>query len=62
LDSTTILLALGLMLLAEGMLPFVAPARWRRMFQQLLALSDGQIRFFAAISISVGLLICWLVP
>jgi uncharacterized protein YjeT (DUF2065 family) len=33
------------------------------MFTQLLQLSDGQIRFFAVISISLGLtLIWWLVP
>jgi uncharacterized protein YjeT (DUF2065 family) len=30
------------------------------MFSQLLQLSDGQIRFFAMLSISAGLMLIWL--
>lgn len=40
------LLALGLMLVLEGLLPMVAPSRWRHLFTQMLQLHDGQIRFF----------------
>ena len=60
MDSNTFWLALALVLLFEGVFPFVSPAAWRRMFSQLLQLSDGQIRFFAMLSISVGLMLIWL--
>jgi hypothetical protein len=63
LDSGTLWLALALVFIFEGLFPFAAPGAWRRMFTQLLQLSDGQIRFFGVISISTGLmLIWWLVP
>jgi uncharacterized protein YjeT (DUF2065 family) len=60
LDSNTFWLALALVLLFEGLFPFASPAAWRRMFSQLLQLSDGQIRFFAMLSISAGLMLIWL--
>lgn len=47
-------LALGLVLVIEGVFPFVAPASWRRMFTQILQLRDGQIRFCALLSMLVG--------
>jgi len=59
-DSDTLWMALALVLVIEGLVPFVSPANWRRMFAQLLQLSDGQIRTFALVSISVGLLMIWL--
>jgi uncharacterized protein YjeT (DUF2065 family) len=46
--------ALALLLVLEGALPFVAPAAWRRLFLQLVALRDGQIRFFALLCILAG--------
>ena len=46
--------ALALLLVLEGLLPFVAPAAWRRLFLQLVALRDGQIRFFALLCILAG--------
>jgi uncharacterized protein len=53
-------MALALVLVIEGLFPFISPASWRRMFSQLLQLSDGQIRTFAMASISAGLLLIWL--
>ena len=60
MDSDTLWLALALVLVIEGLFPFVSPANWRRMLAQLLQLTDGQIRMFAMLSISVGLLLIWL--
>ena len=54
------LAALALVLVIEGLLPFLSPAHWRRMFVQLLQLQDGQIRFFGLFSVLLGLLILWL--
>ena len=59
-DSDTLWMALALVLVIEGLFPFISPANWRRMLAQLLQMSDGQIRTFAMASISVGLLMIWL--
>ncbi|MBP6220229.1 DUF2065 domain-containing protein [Limnohabitans sp.] len=57
----TLLLALGVMLILEGLMPMVSPLRWRRLFEQLLQLEDGQIRFFGLFMVVSGLLLFWLV-
>ncbi len=59
MTTDTLWLALGLVLVLEGLYPFASPTGWRRMFQQLLQLNDGQIRFFGLFSILVGLLLIW---
>ena len=53
--------ALALVLVLEGILPFVSPGGWRRAFSQLLQLRDGQLRFFGLCSIAIGLVVLWLV-
>lgn len=53
----TLLLAFALMLVIEGFLPFVAPARWRDTFLRLARLQDGQIRFIGLTSMLIGLLL-----
>lgn len=53
--------ALALVLVIEGLLPFLSPGSWRRGFAQLLQLRDGQLRFFGLCSILFGLLLLWLV-
>jgi uncharacterized protein YjeT (DUF2065 family) len=59
LDSNTLWLAFALVLVIEGLFPFASPDAWRRKFIQILQLTDGQIRFFALLSISLGLLLIW---
>ena len=49
-----LLLALALMLMFEGVIPFAFPARWREAFRRLTQLTDGQIRFFGLVSLTVG--------
>ncbi len=56
-----LLLAMGLMLLLEGFLPMVFPGLWKRLFEQLLQLEEGQIRFFGMFMVLAGLLLFWLV-
>ncbi len=60
MDSNSLLTALALVLLIEGLLPFLSPGGWKRMFSQLLQLQDGQLRFFGLVSILLGLMILWL--
>ena len=60
MDGDTFWLALALVLVIEGLFPFLSPAGWRRMFQQILQLHDGQVRFFGLCSILAGLGLLWL--
>ena len=52
--------ALALMLVIEGMLPFLSPTTWRDTFTRMTQLNDGQIRFMGLISMLVGLLLLFL--
>ena len=60
MDSSTIWQALALVLVIEGLLPLLVPGRWRRTFEQLLQLNDGQLRFFGLLSVALGLSALWL--
>jgi uncharacterized protein YjeT (DUF2065 family) len=51
--------ALALVLVFEGLIPFIAPAAWRRMFTEMLKLEDGQIRFFGLVCMACGALLWW---
>jgi uncharacterized protein len=55
--TSALLLAFALMLVFEGIMPFVAPATWRETFRRLVQLSDGQIRFIGLTSMLVGLVL-----
>ncbi len=58
---TTVGLAVALMLVLEGLMPFLAPAAWREMFRRVIELNDGQIRFIGLAAILVGLGLFWIV-
>ena len=45
----------ALVMVFEGLLPFLSPPSWRRVFQRALAMSDGQIRFLGLLSMLLGL-------
>ena len=57
MGATTFLMALALMLVLEGVLPFVAPGLWRDTFRRITQMTDGQIRFVGLSSMLVGLLL-----
>ena len=48
--------ALALMLVIEGLLPFLSPASWRQVFERAVRMSDGQIRFIGLASMLAGLI------
>ena len=49
--------ALALMLVIEGLLPFLSPATWRQVFERAIQMSDGQIRFIGLIRLAAGLVL-----
>jgi uncharacterized protein YjeT (DUF2065 family) len=55
--ATTFIMALALMLILEGVLPFLAPNLWRDTFRKITQMTDGQIRFVGLSSMIVGLLL-----
>ena len=58
---TIFLMAFALMLIIEGVLPFLAPSLWRDTFRRITQMSDGQIRFFGLTSMLIGVLLLLLV-
>ena len=53
----TLLTAIALMLVIEGILPFAAPERWREVFRRLTALKNGQVRYIGLLSMGAGVVL-----
>ncbi len=49
-----ILIACCLLLVIEGLLPFISPARWRHMISQVAQLDDRTLRIMGLISMALG--------
>ncbi len=54
-DGSPLLVALGLVLIIEGLLPLVSPTGWREAMRRIAQFRDGQIRFVGLGSIAIGL-------
>ena len=52
--GSSLMTAFALMLIIEGILPFVAPGAWRETFLRLASMADGQIRFIGLTTMLVG--------
>jgi uncharacterized protein YjeT (DUF2065 family) len=57
MESSTLLQAFALMLIIEGLLPFVAPSVWRETFRRVTEMADGQIRFIGLSSLVIGMIL-----
>lgn len=53
------IIALGLMLILEGLLPFLSPGGWRETMRRITELDDRQIRMVGLGSMTAGLLLLW---
>lgn len=60
MDWDALWTALALVLVLEGLLPFMSPSAWKRTFARLLELQDGQLRFFGLCSMLLGLALFWM--
>jgi hypothetical protein len=54
--NNSLITAIGLMLVLEGVMPLLMPQAWRETFKRLTELKDGQLRFVGVMSIVGGLL------
>lgn len=52
--------ALALVLVLEGLLPFLSPGSWRRAVAHIAEQPDHRIRLFALLVILAGLTMLWL--
>ncbi|SDI70156.1 DUF2065 domain-containing protein [Propionivibrio dicarboxylicus] len=52
-----LLVAFALMLVLEGLVPFLAPSAWRETFRRLIQMSDGQLRFIGLSSMLAGIVL-----
>ena len=55
--TASLLIAFALMLVLEGLIPFLAPSTWRDTFRRLIQLTDGQIRFMGLTSMLAGIIL-----
>ena len=55
------LLGFAMMLVIEGMMPFLFPGLWRETFRKLLSLTDGQLRFVGITAMISGVLMLYLI-
>jgi uncharacterized protein YjeT (DUF2065 family) len=58
---TEILTAVALVLVLEGMLPFMGPNRYKQLVAQIVRLSDNQLRTFGLSTMIAGLLLLFIV-
>ena len=60
MTSNILLTAFALMLIIEGLLPFLLPTVWRETFRRLTEMSEGQIRFIGLTSMLAGILLLYI--
>ncbi|WP_299734283.1 DUF2065 domain-containing protein [uncultured Endozoicomonas sp.] len=56
-----LLIALSLMLVIEGIVPFLYPQRWRQLVSKLAEIDDKQLRVGGLISMLVGVGLLYLI-
>ncbi len=57
MTAEVLVAGLAVFLIAEGLLPLIAPRAWRDMFQRVMQFKDGQLRFFGLASVAIGVLL-----
>ena len=56
----TLLTAIALLLVIEGILPFLVPGLWRETFRRLIEMTDGQLRFIGLTAMLAGVLLLFI--
>ncbi len=52
-----VIAALALVLVLEGIMPFLAPAKWKQMLQNISQMPDPQLRIMGAVMMVVGVIL-----
>ena len=56
-----LLIAFSLMLVLEGVVPFLYPQRWRQLVSRLAEIDDRQLRIAGMVSMLVGVALLYLI-
>ena len=55
--GTSFLIALGLVLIIEGIVPLVFPSIWKDTFRRITTLEAGQLRFVGLMAVVAGTMV-----
>ncbi|MDG6773122.1 DUF2065 domain-containing protein [Thiomicrorhabdus sp. ZW0627] len=55
--ENTLLAAIALVFILEGLLPFVFPEFWRKVMTEAVQLSEKQLRVMGFLSLSIGMVL-----
>ena len=55
--GASFVIALGLVLIIEGIVPLVIPAIWKDTFRRITLLEDGQLRFIGLMAVVSGVMV-----
>ena len=55
--GTSFVIALGLVLILEGIVPLVFPSVWKDTFRRIIGLEDGQLRFIGLMAVVSGVMV-----
>jgi len=58
---TNLLVAIALVLVLEGIIPFLAPEKFRQALVQLMQLSDQALRVIGLVSMTIGIIILYII-
>ena len=52
--GASLVIAFGLVLILEGIVPLMFPAMWKETFRRITGLEDGQLRFIGLMAVVAG--------
>jgi len=55
--ETTLIAAIALVFIIEGLLPFVFPNVWKKMMSAAIASSEKELRIMGFVSIAIGMVV-----
>ena len=61
MDWVDFLTAFGLMLIFEGLLPFINPTRWKHLLSSIETMSEAQLRISGLVVMLGGVLLIYIV-
>ncbi len=55
--GASFIIALGLVLILEGIVPLIFPSIWKDTFRRITGLEDGQLRFVGLMAVASGVVV-----
>ncbi|MEO8938809.1 MAG: DUF2065 domain-containing protein [Burkholderiaceae bacterium] len=55
--ATSFVIAFGLVLIIEGIVPLIMPSLWKDTFRRITSMEDGQLRFIGLMAVVSGVMV-----